>query len=146
MYKYLGCGLDNVQLRNGYELRKTASGVEVIAIQDVIGLHRAIAISLCEAIRPLTANEFKFLRKEVDMSQRQVAQLTGVREQTVSLWERGSPINAAAERLLRSLVKETLSGNPEVQGMMERFCALDREIRGVGDLEFEADPNWRLAA
>lgn len=114
MYKYLGCGLDNILLRNGHELRKTASGVDVVAIQDVAGLHRAIAKNLCDVTRPLTSKEFRFLRKELDMSQRQVALLARVEEQTVSLWERGSPINSASEMLLRSLMKENLSGNPEV--------------------------------
>lgn len=149
MYKYLGCGLDNILLRNGYELRKTASGVDVVAIQDVAGLHRAIAKNLCDVTRPLTSKEFRFLRKELDMSQRQVALLARVEEQTVSLWERGSPINSASEMLLRSLMKENLSGNPEVKALMDRFCALDREMRAneiQKDLEFEACPDWRLAA
>lgn len=149
MYKYLGCGLDNILLRNGYELRKTASGVDVVAIQDVPGLHRAIAENLCDVTRPLTSKEFKFLRKELDMSQRQVALLARVEEQTVSLWERGSPINSASEMLLRSLMKENISGTPEVKALMDRFCALDREMRAnqiQADLEFEACPDWQLAA
>lgn len=151
MYRYLGCGLDNVMLRNGYETRRTASGVEVIAIHGVEGLHRAIALNLCEVLRPLTAKEFRFLRKELDMSQRQIANMADVTEQTVSLWERGSvEINSSAERLLRVLVKETLTDNAEVRAMIERFCALDREIRAAEQLEFEleedADPEWRLAA
>lgn len=149
MYKYLGCGLDNILLRNGYELRKTASGVNVVAIQDVAGLHSAIAQNLCDVTRPLTSKEFKFLRKELDMSQRQVALLARVEEQTVSLWERGSSINSASEMLLRSLMKESLSGNPEVRALMDRFCALDRETRAnesQADLEFEACPDWRLTA
>ena len=149
MYRYLGCGLDNILLRNGYELRKTASGVDVVAIQDVAGLHRVIALNVCERTRPLTSKEFRFIRKELDMSQRQVALLMGVEEQTVSLWERGSPINAASDMLLRSLMKEHLSGNPEIKALMDRFCALDREARSgetQTDLEFEACPDWRLAA
>ena len=148
MYRYLGCGLDNVWLRNGYELRKTASGNEVVAIQDVVGLHRAIADNLCEIGRPLSGKEFKFLRKELDMSQRQVASMTGVEEQTVSLWEREAhAVNPAAERLLRSLMKETISGNAEVRALLERFCELDRECRAAErQLEFEAAPGWQLAA
>jgi putative transcriptional regulator len=151
MYRYLGCGLDNVMLRNGYEQRQTASGVEIVAIQDVEGLHRAIALSLCEVLRPLTAKEFRFLRKEMDMSQRQLASMADVTEQTVSLWEReGAEINSSAERLLRILVKETLTDNAEVRAMLERFCSLDREVRAAEQIEFEleqdAEPEWRQAA
>lgn len=146
MYRYLGCGLDNVQLRNGYEVVRTASGLEVVAVQDVKGLHAAIATYLCEANRPLTGKEFRFLRKELDFSQRQIALMVGVEEQTISLWERDqSPINAAAERILRSLVMESLSGDAELRALLERFSALDREIR-ADTIEFESAPEWRLAA
>jgi DNA-binding transcriptional regulator YiaG len=149
MYQYVGCGLDNVQLRNGYEVRRTTSGTEVVHIDDVAGLHRALAQWVCDLSRPLTPKEFKFLRKELDMSQRQVAMMAGVDEQTVSLWERGqSPINQAAERLLRVLMKEHISGNAEVQAALERFCALDRAQREQEEtaVELEAAPEWRIAA
>ena len=107
MHQYLGSGLDNIHLRNGYEVRQTASGAEVVAIDDIKGLHRVIAQSICDLARPLAAKEFKFLRKELDMSQRQVAAMVGVEEQTVSLWERGNTaINPAAEMLVRVLMRE----------------------------------------
>ena len=151
MYRYLGCGLDNVMLRNGYELRQTESGAEVVAIQDVEGLHRAIALNLCEVQRPLTAKEFRFLRKELDMSQRQVAAIAAVTDQTVSLWEReGAEINESAERLLRLCVKGQLSGDAKLCELLDRFCELDREMRATEQLEFEleddGDPEWRHAA
>lgn len=147
MYRYLGCGLDNIQLRNGYEFVTSASGLEVVAIQDVEGLHRVIAENICDKEGPLSAKEFRFLRKELDMSQRTVAQFVGVEEQTVSLWERDvTAINPASERLLRSLMKETLSGNPEIRGLLDKRCELDREVRRQQVLEFEVSPEWRLAA
>lgn len=150
MYQYLGCGLDNIHLRNGYEMRRTESGSEVVWIDDVKGLHRAIAQCVCDLARPLSAKEFKFLRKELDLSQRQVATMLCIDEQTVSLWERGnSPINPAAEMLLRLLMKETLSGNAEVKGALERLCEIDRKERegAVPSLEFEMrQHDWRLAA
>lgn len=84
------------------------------------------------------------------MSQRQIAAMAGVTEQTVSLWERGGEITESAARLLRILVKETLTDNAEVRAMVERFCALDRELRAAEQLEFEIEldetPEWRLAA
>ena len=148
-YRYLGSGLDNVYLRNGYEFRQTDSGLEVVCIDDVMGLHRAIARSVCDLRRPPAPKEFKFLRKELDLSQRQAATMLGVDEQTVSLWERGnSPLNPAAEMLLRVLMKETLSGNAEVKSALERYCELDREEReSQKALEFEIrQQDWGLAA
>jgi DNA-binding transcriptional regulator YiaG len=148
MYRYLGCGLDNVWLRNGYELSRTESGKEIVVISNKDGLHKAIAKGLCDIARPLSGKEFKFLRKELDMSQRQVAEMVAVEEQTVSLWERDQhAINRAAERLLRTLMKETLSGNAEVRALLERFAEIDREAREAErDLQFEAMPDWQLAA
>jgi putative transcriptional regulator len=148
-YRYLGCGLDNIHLRNGYEFRQTQSGTELVWIDDVKGLHRAIAQQVSDLPRPLTPKEFKFLRKELDLSQRQVTAMMRVDEQIVSLSERGnSPINPAAEMLLRVLMKETLSGNAEVKAALERYSALDREERASETaLEFEMrQHDWRLAA
>lgn len=152
MYQYLGAGLDNVRLRNGYRLERTEAGTEVVRIDDVAGLHRALALWVCDLSRPITNKEFKFLRKELDMSQRQVAALVGVEEQTVSLWERGeNAAQPAAERLLRALMKEKISGNPELEAALARFCALDRAQQEEEEqtvlLEVaEGADRWRIAA
>jgi len=106
MHHYLGCGLDNIHLRNGYDLRRTKSGTEVVWIDDVVGLHRTIAKCICDLTCPLAPREFKFLRKELDLSQRQVADRLEVDEKTVYLWERGElPIISAADVLLRELTR-----------------------------------------
>ena len=64
MLQYKGCGLDNVYLANGYERRTTNSGIEVVHIEDRVGLHRTIALTV--AMNPLHIDgaEFRFLRKE----------------------------------------------------------------------------------
>lgn len=148
MYQYLGCGLDNVQLRNGYEVRKTASGLDVVSIMNIEGLHRAIALNICDSSHTLTPKEFKFLRKELDMSQRQVAMFVRVEEQTVSNWERGNTqINTSSGILLRMLVKETLSGNAELRALVDQFCAADRDLEADEQLMFEVgQEHWQRAA
>lgn len=132
MLRYTGCGLDNVYLRNGYEVYTMASGEEAVQIQDLAGLHRAIATVIVDSTAPFDAKTFKFLRKEQDMSQRQLARILGVEEQTVSLWERArQPIPQSADLLLRGLVKECLSGNAELQKMVDRANSLDRDLRDI---------------
>lgn len=146
MFRYKGCGLDNVYLVNGYSMRKMRNGDEAVAIEDMEGLHRAIALNIVESPAPLEAKTFRFLRKELDMSQRQIAQVLGLEEQTVSLWERGNnAVPQHADIVLRTLTKETLSGHPELMNLIERFNSLDREAREIeANLQFqkEADDGW----
>ena len=130
LFRYQGCGLDNVYLRNGYRETESAIGEKGIFIDDVEGLHRAIAMVIIDSGASLDAKTFKFLRKELDFSQRQVAAFLGVEEQTVSLWERArAPIPQSADIFLRSLAKEKCSGNPELQKMIDRLNTIDRDDR-----------------
>jgi len=43
MYHYTLCGLDNVWLENGYQVRETSYG-QGISVHDVEGLHEVIAL------------------------------------------------------------------------------------------------------
>lgn len=127
LYHYAECGLDYVYLVNGFTRTKTGDGVEVVVIDDVAGLHAAIREDVVSLARPLTPKEFRFLRREIDVSQRRLADLVGVDEQTVSMWERGnSPIQKSAELLLRAWVRECDSEKPAVRELTERLNALDR--------------------
>ncbi len=150
LYRYMGCGLDNVYLRNGYSVRTAESGEEFVNIENIDGLHRAIAKGIIDSAPSLDAKTFKFLRKELDMSQRQIAAIVGVEEQTVSLWERAkNPIPQHAEILLRALVKETISGNAELKKLITKFNSLDREVREMeASIELERDPDgsWQRFA
>jgi len=97
MYHYTESGLRNVWLENGVMERKTAHGMAT-AVQDVEGLHKVIGRALAQKSH-LTGAEFRFLRKELDLSQHRLADLIGTTEQSVALWERhgkipGSCVNA----------------------------------------------------
>lgn len=148
-HHYKECGLDHVYLVNGYTPTKDADGNEVIVIDDVAGLHLAIREGVVDLARPLTPKEFRFLRREIDVSQRQLALIVGVDEQTVSMWERAqSPIQRSAELLLRAWVRECDSEKPSVREMTERLNALDRELYAL-EKRFEfsrTGSTWQKAA
>lgn len=128
-YHYRECGLDYVYLANGFHFAKTESGDDVVIIDDVEGLHRAIRQFVIDLPRPLHAREFRYLRKAIDVSQRYLAATAGVDEQTISMWERGlSPIQRSVEMYLRAWVREHDSDRPAIRELTERFNALDREI------------------
>lgn len=144
---FTACGLDNVYLVNGFHYGRTGNGEEVVVIQDLDGLHSAIALAIAESSSALDAKTFKYLRKHLDMAQRQIGDLLGMSEDTVSLWERArQPVPKSADIILRTMVKEKCSGNAELMRLIERYNELDRdEHEQTLRLQLEQD-EWRTAA
>jgi DNA-binding transcriptional regulator YiaG len=126
MYHYTEAGLQNVWLENGYHVKKTKYG-EAVSIEDAEGLHRAIGRRLAEK-RYLTGAEFRFLRKELDLSQRRVADLVGTSEQTVALWEKRGEVPKTADRIFRAIYLETVNGNVKIKEFIEGVADLDRKV------------------
>ncbi len=80
-YHYTECGLDNVWLENGYEVETHKNYGDLVCISNPRGLHDAIGRLLVRLPRTLFGSEFRFLRTELDMSQRILAETLGVGEQ-----------------------------------------------------------------
>lgn len=125
-YHYVESGLDNVWLANGYEHRKTKYG-EGLSITDAKGLHKVIGRWLINLPKPLIGAELRFLRLEMELSQKSLAGIIGADEQAVRRWEkaRKKAINGPADRLVRALYKECLGGDGSVRRMVERLAELD---------------------
>lgn len=132
-YQYIESGLNNVWLENGFEIRKTAYG-EAISIHNVDGLNRAIGLALVENTAPLTGAAFKFLRVEMDMSQKALGRLLDKDEQSVSLYERKGNIPPLVDRTVRQFYLEYCHVDGKFRDLMERFVELDNRIQ---DLERE---------
>jgi len=146
LYQYKGCGLLNVYLVNGFELRKTAYG-EAVAIKNVEGLHDAIADHLVIQPVHLTSEEFRYLRVFLELSQKKLGELLGVSDQTIANWEkRNTGIDQAAETLLRMLVREHRGGNVAVRQFVERINEAERHER-LESLTFKQSRGsaWRCA-
>jgi len=142
MYHYTESGLQHVWLKSGYAVRRTPYG-KGIAIQDVAGLHKAI----CSAIarKPsLTGAELRFVRKEMGMSQRALAELLGTSEQNVSLWERRGRIPGASDRLVKLICLDYLKEDVQIRALIERLNRQDAKAREP--LRFEHGRVWRAAA
>lgn len=146
MYHYTESGLKNVWLRNGYAERETPYG-KTVAIEDLLGLHRAIASTLVVKSGKLTGTEIRFLRKEMEMSQSTLGSLLGVSAQTLALWEKGrAKITVPAERLLRLTVKGHFNGNARIRQAIEMLNQLDA-LANDGKLVFEEQQKkWKSAA
>ena len=144
MYRYTESGLKNVWLTNGYTIKDTPYG-KAVSIQDIEGLHRAIGSII--ARRPkLTGPELRFLRKEMGMSQKGMADLVGTSEQTVSLWERRGAIPKAAERLIKLAYLETIAkegSNVKIKEIIDRLNASDATAH---EMQMAKAKEWKEAA
>ena len=135
MLKYTGCGLRNVWLQNGYSAKQTPYG-KAVAIQDVEGLHRALAKRI--ALKPrLTGAEFRFIRKELDLSQAALARMFGFEAQTIALWEKNKArVPKLADRMLRLIYREDAEGNVKIREIIDRENDADRKDREVTKMIF----------
>jgi len=100
---YTASGLNYVYLQNGYTIEDDPDYGRIVSIQDADELHRAIGLCVVTKRRPLTGAEFKFLRKEMNYKQKELAEELGVNEQTVANYEKGKPIPRTSDRLMRAI-------------------------------------------
>jgi DNA-binding transcriptional regulator YiaG len=103
-YQYTESGLDNVVLEKAPVYVCPDHGVQAVTLQNVQGIHEAIAAALLKLPRPLRGVEMRFLRKHRGWSQAELARRLRVTEVTVSRWEtEAPPIGIANEQRLRLL-------------------------------------------
>lgn len=147
MYHYVECGLSNVWLSNGYQKEETTYG-EVVSIHDVSGLHKAIGMNMIKTRSSLNADEVRFLRTEMDLSQVQLAQMLDVAESTVRNWEsaRVSCIPGPSDRLLRLLYAEFVEEGTEIRRLIEEISRLNRQVYGSRTYFGEDGGQWHTRA
>lgn len=112
MFQYSACGLENVFLKNGYTFKETAHG-KVVTIDDMDGLHLAIALDLLAQQSVLLGKQFRFLRNEQGLTQAEMGALLGVDAQTVAAWEkkRDEPVQKAVDIAARAYFMAYLQAN-----------------------------------
>lgn len=145
-YHYVDSGLDNVYLENGYTIHQTPYG-EGVSIHDTDGLHKMLGSWLVDLPRPLNGAELRFLRVQMDMTQKSLAGIMGEDEQALRRWEkyRTKPIRGSADRLVRALYNEYVGGDGKLRQMVERLAELDQVE--VGTIHLREDHNhWQIAA
>lgn len=141
MYHYVECGLPNVWLRNGFVVKDTAYG-EAVAIEDVEGLHKVIGKMVAEQASRLSGAEFRFLRKELALSQESLADIIDKSSQAVALWEKNDKVPMMADRFIRGLYLEATTGNAKLMEAINHINQLDHDIHNMS-LSF--DDGWKQA-
>lgn len=146
-YHYTDCGLDNIYLENGYTNHETEYGTGV-SIQDTAELHKAIARWLVRMPTPLNGAELRFLRLEMELTQKDLAAIMGEQEQTIRRWEKGRdrPLAGSPDRVLRALVNEYVDGDGSIRRMVDRMTSLDQLEKCSFVCFEETKDGWRIAA
>lgn len=121
--------MNNIWLANGYTVSNTKYG-KAIAVEDIEGLHKAIALYLIDNRAQLSGAEFRFLRKELDLSQKQLGRFIGVGEQSIAQWEKTSKVQAYGDRFVRALYKSTIDGKVDIVKLVNQLDKTDRRKAG----------------
>ncbi|EMO2348194.1 TPA: helix-turn-helix domain-containing protein [Acinetobacter baumannii] len=129
MYHYEECGLSNIWLRNGFTIENDEDYGELVSIESVHELHNAIGLFLITQKPDLNGEEIRFLRKELNLSQKNLAGLLGVSETSIRHWEadRGL-IGKPTELLLRALYKEHVQADGKLRSMIESLNHQERTL------------------
>ncbi len=107
-YEYKASGLDNVKLV-GMPIVLDDDGDACVVIQNINGLHKAIAEAIVNCRRGISGKELRFLRTLMGKTQAELAGDVNKDTQSVGRWERGEhPIDANAEALIRLMAREKL--------------------------------------
>lgn len=148
MYHYTESGLDNVYLNGGYN-ELEIDGEIAVSIHDLAGLHKVIGQNVIRKSPMLTANEIRFLRKEMDLTQSSFAALISVSEATIRGWESGrTAVPGPEDKLIRGVYVEHFDGKNGLSQIIEDIARLNREIaeheRRI-NFEENADGIWQVA-
>lgn len=127
-FHYVACGLSNVWLENGYTEGVSSDGKPVFHVEDIKGLHEAIAFSLVEKDTLLSGDEFRFLRSEIKLTRKSLAGIIGCSEETIKKWESGeNPIQKIADMALRNLYLESRNKASVVRDLLEKINHLEKK-------------------
>jgi putative transcriptional regulator len=120
-YHYKECGLSNIYLKNGYKIveYEKRSGV---GISNMDLLHRSIGDSILNKTFLMTGEEIRFLRIELDLSQKDLAGVLGSTDQTVANFEKNkSPHSKADDIIIRMLYADSIGFKKNFSYFLAQF-------------------------
>ena len=142
-YHYVECGLPYVWLRNGFERKQTPYG-EGVSIIDIEGLHRCIARTLCDKPGQLTGREFRFLRRELDFSQKMIGEIFGRSDRSIRDLEHKGAVKVPYNGFIRHLYLESIDPESSYIDLFNRLRDLDIEWHEQLTLTSDGMGNWSV--
>lgn len=143
-YHYTESGLDNIWLVNGYKIHKTPYG-EGVSIHNTEGLHKAIAFWLINLPKPLTGAELRFIRTDMELTQKNMAGILGATEQSLRLWEKhkNKELSGTVDHLVRGIYADYRNANKSLYKMIERLNSLEKIQTPKAKLK-DTRSGWRI--
>jgi DNA-binding transcriptional regulator YiaG len=151
MYHFKECGLDNIWLCNGFEFKETARGL-LVKINDLDGLHSAIAKWIVTSPNKIRGQEVRFLRSMLGVSQHGLGKLLRQSRPSVARWEAmpDKAIPTQSDSWLRVIYTKKIEGDIAVGRIIDLLTEMD-EIAHAKRVRQEAKflddaRGWKAAA
>lgn len=146
-YHYTESGLDNVYLKNGVTIEHDEEHGDLISITNTRGLHKAIAREIATKKGPLTGDEFRFLRTELNLSQPAIGLLLDVKKVSVGRWENGDvDVPRTTELVIRNYYLQLKFGKNQIKELTDQLADLDAKVIMQEILLEENEDGWAPAA
>jgi len=131
---YPESGIPNVRIRGVTVYRCRKCGAESRELPNLRRLHRGIAERLTQDLLPLTGPALRFLRKQMGLTAQDLAEVMGVRRESLTRWEtEAEPIGPTSDRLARLVYgvwRSCESGQalpPHLQRIRDSLKAIQRK-------------------
>lgn len=143
LYHYIESGLDNIYLQNGFKVTESPYG-DAVSITDMDGLHRLIGRNLVDKPAPLTGQEFRFLRVELDLSQKMMGRLLGRKERRVRDWETGGKaVPEPANTMIRFFYRERTNPSETYEEFSKAIAELQELDKALFEMRLRStDHGW----
>jgi putative zinc finger/helix-turn-helix YgiT family protein len=103
-HRFTECGLLNVELHGVEIVRCAGCGNEEVLIPRMNDLMRLLALAIVSRPSRLLGEDVRFLRKYLNMTQAQLAELLDVHKTNLSKWENNEDkIGEQSDRLIRTV-------------------------------------------
>lgn len=144
-YHFTQCGLDYVYLLNGYELEEDPDYGTLFSLHDSDALHREIASNIVLHKKTLTWQEMRFLRKEIGLTQEDMAHyLSKSLRQYQRYEQKGEPVPGEIQSLMRILYWDYHVKTPSIIEMLEE---LEKSKDSDQQLYMQLNSDgWKVAA
>src|ERR1700737_4542350 len=104
-YLFRESGLSNVVLKGIEIVKCDECGNQDPVIPRLSEVINVLASATVRKPRPLTGEDIRFLRKQMDMTGETFSQFLGIDKTTLSKWENNQiPVGANSDRLIRAVV------------------------------------------
>ncbi len=153
-YHLKGIGLPSVYLLNGVEIENDPDHGVLVTVKNLAGLHKAIGMHIAQAGGSMTGAEFRFLRKQTGLTQKELGEWMRVSDQTIANYEKESsaPIWSAAHLRLLYVLEILPSDLPmrQLQGIRDAIVKADiqipdQQMQKISDGSLEPRPTLRAA-